>query len=334
MTKFVLSQQDKAAYEVNGFVKLRGVLNDNFIDGLRDAIDQQIETLNQTTTGYDFQSLSDQLWTKTPKNEIDSGEADRFELELYRHIIETDATARPILDKAQSQTGEKGMFFHDAGGWRLYEGIKNAALDSVLPEICADLLKSSYINFWEDATFVKYPNTVQRTVFHQDYNYFQIEGRKCCVIWIPLDVATKTNGTMQYVCGSHLWGESYAPNMFITQTPMLDAKGPKLPDIEGDMSQYDIRTIDAVPGDVIIHDVRTVHGSGGNLSCDTPRRAISFRYCGDDIRYDDKPGAIPQPYVVSHLKNGDPLSGSDYPLVWPRLDAGAVSPQDAQRHSA
>ncbi len=123
---------------------------------------------------------------------------------------------------------------------------------------------------------------------------------------------------MQYIRGSHLWNKTYAPNLFISQTPMLDAEDPKLPDIENNLEKYDIVTVPANPGDIIIHDVMTVHGSGGNLSKTQNRRAMSFRYCGDDITYYDRPGAIPQPYITTNLPDNAPLYSKDYPLVWPR----------------
>jgi len=76
--------------------------------------------------------------------------------------------------------------------------------------------------------------------------------------------------------------------------------------------------VEADPGDIIIHNVMTVHGSGGNMSRDQTRRAISFRYCGDDIRYYERSGAIPQPYISNSLPDGAPLYSEHYPLVWPK----------------
>ena len=85
--------------------------------------------------------------------------------------------------------------------------------------------------------------------------------------------------------------------------------------------------------DVIIHDVMTVHGSGGNLSTDQLRRAVSLRYCGDDIRYCDRPGALAQPFLTEKPKDGAPLYSKDYPLVWPRPFPGAkIAPVFAGEH--
>jgi transposase len=134
---------------------------------------------------------------------------------------------------------------------------------------------------------------------------------------IPLDPANLENGVMQYVRGSHLWGQTYAPNVFVSQTPFASSPEVRCPDIEGRASEFDITSFDVEPGDVIIHDVRTVHGAGGNPS-DLWRRAVSFRYCGDRVRYFDRPGSIPQVGVSHQLRDGDRLLARDYPIVWPK----------------
>jgi hypothetical protein len=45
---------------------------------------------------------------------------------------------------------------------------------------------------------------------------------------------------------------------------------------------------------------------------------MSFRYVGDDARYYNRPGCIPQANIDSVLPDGARLETSDYPLVWPR----------------
>ncbi len=304
------------SYERDGFLHLKNIVSESELCLLRQAINKQKEQLAQTTTGYDFESLARQLWND--EEQIDAGDAQRFDLELYRHIIREDKTARPIRENTNQELGGKGLFLYEAAGWRKFSEIRSVAFDSIIPMICARLMDSSYINFWEDTTFVKGPRTPQKTVFHQDYTYFQIKGSKCCIAWIALDPATRETGAMQYIRGSHKWGKAFAPNVFIAQTPLLEAEHPKLPDIEAHPDKYDIVTVEADPGDIIIHNVMTVHGSGGNMSRDQTRRAISFRYCGDDIRYYERSGAIPQPYISNSLPDGAPLYSEHYPLVWPK----------------
>jgi len=309
------------AYRRDGYVKIPGALTPAEVELLRAAVDHQLDAFGQSPSAYDFQDLARQVWGSD--DSLNARGASRFDMSRLKSAIDADMAARPLFDEAEPGAPE-GRFFYDAAGWRRYPEIRRVALDSALPELAAALLQTTYVNFWEDTTFVKTPGATQRTAFHQDYTYFQISGRKCCIMWIPLDDVDAENGALEYVRGSHRWGEEYAPNLLISQTPTAASRAPRLPDIEGARDRYDIVRVDAAPGDVIVHDVFAVHGSAGNKSARRMRRAVSFRYCGDDIRYHDKPGAIVQPWVTEPLADGAPLYSPDYPRVWPRPFPGAA----------
>tara|TARA_R110000796_G_scaffold232269_1_gene350462 strand:+ start:1491 stop:2504 length:1014 start_codon:yes stop_codon:yes gene_type:complete len=303
----------QTAFSRDGVVCLRNVLAPREIDHLRQAVARQIDGLRASPTGYDFEALSRQVWDAD--RPIDTGAADRFDMERMKALVRSDVEARPLREEDPSD--EMGLFFYDVAAWKHDRGVREVAFDSALPEIVSTLLDARYLNFWEDTTFVKAPHTRQKTAFHQDLAYFQIEGEQCVIVWIPLDPAGLENGVTQYVRRSHLWGQTFAPNVFVSQTPISTSTEIRCPDIEAAPELYDIVSFDVEPGDVIIHDVRTVHGAGGNRS-DTWRRAMSFRYCGDRIRYRDRPGAIPQAGVAHDLRDGDRLFSADYPVVWPK----------------
>lgn len=311
MHRFLLTESDLKTFKNDGVVCLRGVLSEKDLLDLKDGVRAQMKGQLNNYTSYDLEQLSQQAFQG---ENIQAGDAERFDLELLEFVLKTDPDARPIRDKVEHEG--RGKFFYDAAGWRFHEGIKRVALGSVLPNICTALLETKYTNFWEDTTFVKAPMTGQRTVFHQDWSYFQIEGDKCCIAWVPLDSVSEDNGRMEYIRGSHKWKRYYAPNVLIAQS--VDPMSPyeKLPDIEANRDNYDIISFDVEPTDVIIHHVLTLHGAGGNKTKDKFRRAISFRYTGDDIRYFDKPGAVEQPHVENSLDNGERLISSDYPLVY------------------
>jgi ectoine hydroxylase-related dioxygenase (phytanoyl-CoA dioxygenase family) len=71
----------------------------------------------------------------------------------------------------------------------------------------------------------------------------------------------------------------------------------QLPDIEGNEDKYDIVTYPSNPGDVIVHHSNLIHGSGPNYRDDRTRRAVSFRYAGDRVRYLHHRSAPPQPHL-------------------------------------
>jgi hypothetical protein len=301
------------AFKQDGVACLRQALSAAEVELLRGAVGLQLEQRHQSRTAYDFEAVARQVWD--PSSVIDTGVADRFDMARIKDMVRSDPAARPLME--ETGDGGEGLFFYDAAAWKHDAGIRAVAFDSALPAIASQLMGAAYVNFWEDTTFVKAPRTRQKTAFHQDLAYFQVEGDQCIVVWIPLDPASLENGVMQYVRGSHLWGETYAPNVFVSQTPFASSPQKRCPDIEAAPQDYDIVSFDVEPGDVIIHHVRTVHGAGGNLS-EHWRRAMSFRYCGDQVRYFNRPGAIPQVGVSHGLKDGDRLLAADYPVVWPK----------------
>ena len=211
-----------------------------------------------------------------------------------------------------------GSFLLDTGIAARLREFRRFALNGAAPEIAANLLGGEQVNFFGDQIFVKEPQTRERTAFHQDATYFEIEGDQCCVLWMPVDPVTLENGAMMYVRGSHRTGKLYQPNVFVSQAPLPGAQGEMVPDIEGHMDDYDLVHFEVEPGDVIVHHYRTVHGAGGNSSRYQVRRAASIRYCGDDIRFQTRPWAPRQLHHTQKLSDGDRLGPPDFPVVWRR----------------
>lgn len=61
-----------------------------------------------------------------------------------------------------------------------------------------------------------------------------------------------------------------------------------MPDVPDVLADAELATLlasfEVEPGGVVVHHYRTLHGAPGNTSVSRRRRAISVRYCGDDIR--------------------------------------------------
>ena len=335
MADLLVNDKDIQDFAEQGVVRLKGVLSPEEVDSLRQAVDTQIATQKRSSTGYDFEAIAKQLWSRS--NQVDVGAASRMDVSMLAAAILADPEARPLLEDIAGDAGETGMFLYEAAGWRRFEEIRQVAFNSQLPAAAAQLMGSETIRFWEDTTFVKAPHTRQQTAFHQDLSFTQIQGEQCLVAWMPLDPATRESGVIRHVRGSHKSDKTYAANMLVTQTAIPGAPYEKCPDIEANEADYDIVSFDVEPGDVIIHHIRTLHGAGGNKTANM-RRAISFRYCGDDVRYYERPGTIPQADVRQPLKTGDRLSSQDYPMVfpkpWPGVDLARLYANQSQTDPA
>ena len=315
MTKLArpITPDEVAAYRSAGVVLLRGVLTLPAVNSLRRCIDEAVRTIPQSPSGYDLSVMT----RAVEADDIDSLHAiseGQYDIAAIMEYVKS--SGKPLLlDQTEAS---KGSFLLDTGIAARLREFRSFSLGGAAPEIAAALLESERVSFFGDQIFVKEPGTRERTAFHQDATYFEIDGDHCCVLWIPVDPVTLEGGTMQYWRGSHKDGKLYQPNVFIAQTPFPGAEGELLPDIEGHLGDYDIVHFDVEPGDVLVHHYRTVHGAGGNHTRYQVRRAASLRYCGDDIRFCTRPWAPRQLHHTHRLQDGEPLSGPDFPVVWTR----------------
>ena len=99
-----------------------------------------------------------------------------------------------------------------------------------------------------------------------------------------------------------------------------DHKGAKeeiLPDIDQYREDYNILGWALEPGDAIAFNYLTIHGAPGNLSTEHARRAVSFRWLGDDAIYVNRGGKTsPQyPHLINLLATGDALPEDEFPFV-------------------
>jgi Phytanoyl-CoA dioxygenase (PhyH) len=308
-----ITRDEVASYHHAGVVLLRGILSLSAVNTLRRSIDEAVRAIPNSPSGYDL-SFMTRAVESDDQNGLQAISGGQYNIAAIMDYVKS--SGKPLLlDKAESA---KGSFLLDTGIAARLREFRQFSLAGAAPEIAAALLGSDKINFFGDQIFVKEPGTRERTAFHQDATYFEIEGEKCCVLWVPVDPVTLESGTILYVRGSHRDGKLYQPNVFISQTPLPGAEGEPLPDIEGHMGEYDIIHFDVEPGDVIVHHYRTIHGAGGNHSRYHVRRAASLRYCGDDIRFCTRAWAPKQLHHTVRLNDGDPLSGPDFPIVWTR----------------
>ena len=310
-----ITPDEVAAFHTCGVVLLRGVLDLRAVNSLRRHIDDATDTLHQSAAGYDLTAVTRAFEDQGSLAAQDDGQYNVSALADY-----VRATGETILIDRELNAASGSFLLDTAISSRLV-GFKQHCLKGGLPEIAAALLQSEVVHFLGDQIFVKEPRTREKTAFHQDAPYFEIEGEQCCVLWIPVDPVTARNGGMRYVRASHKGGPLSAPNLFVTNARMPGSEGELLPDIEADPEGFDIVSFDTEPGDIIVHHYKTIHGAGGNLSRYQVRRAASLRYCGDDIRFLTRPGVPPQLHHITRLADGDRLCGPDYPEVWRRKQA-------------
>ena len=213
--------------------------------------------------------------------------------------------------------GDQPAFRAGVDHWRADPDFAAFSLDPSLGGLAARLLDSAGIHLYEDSILVKEPGAPFRTEFHTDAAYFHISGEQAATFWIPLDDVDAANGALQYVRGSHRWDREFRPNLFTIADPIPGTEGEQVPDVLGDDALRDLVVgCELAPGDVAVHHYRTMHGSPANTHASRRRRAISLRYCGDDVRYRFRAGMPVRRTQRDHV-DGDRLDPLDCPAVWP-----------------
>ena len=119
---------------------------------------------------------------------------------------------------------------------------------------------------------------------------------------------------MRFVAGSHRWNRWFVPRKFVDHTSYADSDNTFeiVPDIDAEVAagQHRLVSFDVEPGDVVAFHDRTLHDAPGN-ELPRRRRAVSFRWVGDDATYTTRPWDVSPPYAPKGLRVGGPLNGDE-----------------------
>jgi ectoine hydroxylase-related dioxygenase (phytanoyl-CoA dioxygenase family) len=305
-----VTQDEIAHFQKFGFVRLRNILSASQVDDLREAMAQAIATLRTSPNSYDVTAAADAVWND---REVDDQGSEQHDLALLAQAIRA-AKLNRLVDAASPDV-PRGKFLLDTSVWRRVPALAEFCTEGQLPAISAALLGVPAIRYYDDQLFVKEGGAVDRSAFHQDLSYFHLGGDTGCVFWIPLDKVRRGTGTMGYVPGSHRWGQTYKPNVFVSELAFPGSEGPDLPSVDANPEAYGVQYVEVDPGDVIVHHFLTIHGAEGNRS-GAQRRAFSLRYIDANLTYRRRPGAPAQPLHRTDVQDGDRLDDTIHPIVW------------------
>ncbi len=214
--------------------------------------------------------------------------------------------------------GKPGHFFGDYCNWSRIAEYEDFARNSPVADLAGALMGSSKVNLFHEHVVVKEPGTQDRTPWHHDQPYYCVSGDDNVSIWIPLDPVPKERG-VEFIQGSHKWGRWFIPTKFTgTDYKREDEGFETIPDIEANRENYDIVSFGLEPGDCVGFHFRTIHGAPGNASGDTRRRAVSFRWTGDDARFVIRDGEMSPPFTefdTCTLNPGDVMDSDLFPVI-------------------
>jgi hypothetical protein len=214
-----------------------------------------------------------------------------------------------------------GSDYSEAYAWLWNDTIRDFVLDGPTAWIARDLFGSKEVNFYYDQIFMKSRQSANATPWHHDFTFWPLEGDQILSSWTSLDPVDAESSALEFIAGSHRWPQRFRA-IGADGTDLSTDKGlSHVPDIEKDRDRYRVLSWSLEPGDALIFHALTLHGARGNASASRSRRAITTRWCGDDVTY--RPRGVPFPYPHG-LTAGDRLGGPFFPRVCPEIDEAAI----------
>ena len=190
-----------------------------------------------------------------PKRAIGAAEAERYRLKLehYETVLGTEP-----------QTYLK-IKAHVAAPWIVELARNEAILDAVESLIGGDIM------LFGTSLFSKKGNDPRFVSWHQDSAYYGLEPHDEVTAWVALTPATRENGCMRVMPGSHRGpdfdhDETYDPENLL-------ARGQTIRGLDDDKAVY----MELEAGEYSVHHERTAHGSLANRT-DGPRVGVAYFY--------------------------------------------------------
>lgn len=236
-------------------------------------------------------------------------------IEHLRGAVEQDMASPSAMWKDVNRGGS-GNFFGDTFVWAHVPGFRQFLHASPVAEIAATVMRSARINLFFDQILAKEPGTSTPTNWHHDQPFWPVAGAQVCTVWLALDPVTAASGAVEYVKGSHRWGQRFKAESFDASEDYGEDL-PPVPDIAAMRGRFEFAQFQMQPGDCTVHHGLTVHGAPGNSSDSVRRRAYVTRWAGEDATYHPRP-KIQKMLYDPKLTPGGPLDSELWPVLWPR----------------
>ena len=214
---------------------------------------------------------------------------------------------------------------YDSDNWRRIEEYQNFVYESPSKEIACSLLKTSKVNFFFDAIFVRSTGVRFPTPWHQDEPYWTVEGMDTVSFWMPLGPVEK-RCSLSFVPGSHRWLNHFQQNDFGELNPdkqtsidtvSFQGQWDPFPDIDSDLEKYKVVSWDMTPGDCVAFNGRTIHGGSGQLGPQCDLQVFNTKWLGDDVRVRFKPYGMDPDHTekmqAAGMNSGDHVDNAIYP---------------------
>ena len=111
----------------------------------------------------------------------------RNEVSDLREGIDVNISNPSSRAQVASDENDPGWFLEDFCTWQGNPAYQRVIFESDISEVAAKLMCSKEVRLFHDHMLVKKKGTLQRTPWHQDQPYYNIEGMQNISFWIPVD---------------------------------------------------------------------------------------------------------------------------------------------------
>ena len=235
---------------------------------------------------------------------------------IFDRLLATSDGDRGVIQRPRASDADATILRH------LHAGVAGLA---------CGLLGARSVQLLQDALLLKPPARAEGAIaLHQDYRYTGYLDRPAgLAVGLALTDASRDNGCLHVVDGSHAWGLVGGVDLFASSL-RDDLEAHLTPDQREHVARATI-PLEVRAGDITIHHCLTLHGSGRNTS-GQPRKTIIAHLVDGDSRVvvDRLPAG-----AASHCPIDDEgrWSSSAFPVSWRRAPepAPAVSSGAAAR---
>jgi ectoine hydroxylase-related dioxygenase (phytanoyl-CoA dioxygenase family) len=257
-------------------------------------------------TAQQLQQYADHGFVVGPRV-LDAVQLDALKAELSE-LTDPDHEGRELWYEYHSNESAdpSTVLFHALGAWRLRPAFHDSLWNPAFTVPASQLLGGS-VRFWHDQLFCKPARHGGVVAWHQDYSYWtRTTPMAHLTCWIGLDDATKDNGCIHYVPGSHHWDLLPITGLAGDMTAIKNVLSPSQWEQFNQPVAVELRA-----GECVFHHPLTVHGSFANTTAQ-PRRALVLNVVRDGVC-----SAVNEPLLdgVDAIPAGQPLSGQFYPLL-------------------
>ena len=244
---------------------------------------------------------------------LDEAQVDALQAELSQ-VMDPAHQGHSLFYEFNSNesTDPSTVLFHALGAWRVSPAFHDLLWNPAFVMPASQLLDGP-VRFWHDQLFCKPPRHGGVVAWHQDYSYWtRTQPMAHLTCWIALDDATKENGCLQYVPGSHRWDLLPKPALAGTMDAIQSVLS------EEQRANFKPVAVELPRGYAAFHHPLMLHGSSANES-NRPRRGAVVNVVRDGVR-----SATDDPLLtgVPPVPNGQPLGGRFFPLLFSGTERG------------